>query len=144
MQKYTYYLFGVSLVLSFLSFFTIKRGYGEIYPFYTWRLFTKPSGTSTTDLQYRLYGISKKDTVRLRNTESPLFDGNEKASMINNLGTKIAENKDDQESKGKLLRFAKEVEPGYQSYLLVKESFNAQKIDKKDFIMSAEIITELK
>ncbi len=144
MQKYTYYLFGLSLGLSFLSFLTIKKGYGEIYPFYNWRLFTKPSGTSTSDLQYRLYGISKKDTVRLRNSESEIYSGNEKASMINSLATKIEGNYNDTDSKRKLLRFAKEVEPGFQSYLLVKESFNAQKIDKKDFKMNIEIITELK
>ncbi|WHF51658.1 hypothetical protein QGN23_14730 [Chryseobacterium gotjawalense] len=144
MKKYTYYLFALSLVFSFLSFFTIKAGYGEIYPFYTWRLFTKPSGSSTTDFQYKLYGISKKDTVRLTNTDSALFDGNEKASIINNIGSEIDKNKTDHRSKGKLYRFAKVIEPGYQSYLLIKESFNAQKIDKKDFKINREIITELK
>ena len=144
MKKYTYYLFAFSLLFSFLSIFTIKMGYNEIYPFYTWRLFTKPSGTSTTDVQYRLYGISKEDTIRIRNNESLLFDGNEKASMINNLAAEIDNDKINVDSKAKLYRFAKEIEPSFQSFLLVKESFNAQNIDQKDFKIHTEIITILK
>ncbi|MGA9211812.1 hypothetical protein [Kaistella sp.] len=143
MKKYTYYLFAFSLVFSFLSFCTNKGGYGEVFPFYTWRLFTKPSGTSTTDFRYKLYGVSEQDTVRLTNTESPLFDGNQKESMINNLGSKIDQNRNDADSKVKLYHFAKVIEPNYQKYLLVKESFNAQKIDEKDFKINTEIISEL-
>ncbi len=142
MIKYTYHLFISSIVLSLFSFLTINKGYGELYPFFTWRLFTKPSASSTNDIQYKLYGISEKDTVRLLNDNSPLFDGNEKFSMINKLGSTV-DLEGNGETKKKLYRFARVIEPGYEKYLLMKESFNGQRIDQIDFKITAEIICEL-
>ncbi len=127
-----------------MSFFTIKAGDGEDFPFFTWCLFTKPSRASTTaDFQYKLYGVNNKDTIRLNNTDSKIYDGNDKDALINNLESEIDENKN-LSAKGKLYKFAKVIEPSFSSFLLVKESFDAQIIDKKNFKIEKKIITELK
>lgn len=143
MKKYTYHLFVIAFALSMLSFFTIKAGYGEIYPFFTWRLFTKPSGTSTEDFQYKLYGLVNRDTIRLKNTDSKLYDGNEKASLINNLGCEVDQNKNSV-AKQKLYRFARVIAPSFQEFLLVKETFNVQTVDEQNFKIHKKIITKLK
>lgn len=144
MTKKTLVLFFSALFLSLTSLYTVKKGYGEIYPFFSWRLFTKPSGFSKTDVQYKLYGIRGNDTLRLANTASKLFDENERASLINGFGDKISKNIKRNLYKKRLLDLAKIVEPNFQNFILVKETFNAQQIDQKSFKIQKEFITQLK
>lgn len=124
MKRYTKYLVIIALLFSSISFFTIKKGYGEIYPFFTWMLFHQPFGTEKMSYQYKLYGKNENNTlIRILNNDGILYDGNEKFSIINKLGNEI-ENSKNVESKSKLLKFAKEIEPNYSTFILVKESFN--------------------
>lgn len=144
MTKKTLILFTVALVLSLTSLYTVKKGWGEVYPFFSWRLFTKPSGSSKSDVQYRLYGIRGIDTLRLPNTATPLFDENERASLINYFGDKISNKIEKDLYTRKLLHLATIVEPKFQCFLLVKETFNPQEIDQKSFKIHKEVITQLK
>lgn len=144
MTKKTLILFTIGFILSLSSLYTVKKGWGEIYPFFSWRLFTKPSGFSKSDFQYRLYGIRDMDTLRLPNTASPLFDVNERASLINYFGDAISNKIEKDNYCRKLLHLANIVEPKFENYLLIKETFNAQEIDEKSFKIHKKVITELK
>ena len=94
MAKYTKYLFYISISLSFFSFIIIKRGYQELYPFFSWKLFSSPSGNTSETTEYRLYGVKKKDTVRISNNYSDVYDENEKAGLINYYSSLIENGKE--------------------------------------------------
>lgn len=123
MHRYTKILFYSSIILSLLSFFFIKKGLGEFYPFYSWKLFTKPSGSEAEEFEYRIYAIKNKDTIRLENTKSYYFDENDKSKIINSYGDLIFYGKDVLVNKNKLLKFSKFIEPSYNRFILVKEYY---------------------
>lgn len=143
MQKYTSYLFYLSLILSCISYWVISKGGKEIYPFYTWKLFTKPSGFSNKEQFYKLYGIKGNDTVRILNTNSEIYDGNDKFGIVNYFGKNIDEKIDIENNKKNLLEFARITEPSYSKYILILESFDPQKIGQKSFVINKKVITTL-
>ena len=141
MKKYTPLLFLASAVLSAASYILISKGHSEIYPFYSWKLFSKPFGATASDSVYSIYGIKDNDTVLISNADEKVYDGNTKFAIINLYGNKIEKGNDQFNSKQKLRRFAELTAPGFSRYLLVKEIFNPQLIGTKDFTKTITIIT---
>lgn len=144
MKRYTFHLLMLSTLLSVASIMTISKGYGEIYPFYTWMLFTKPYGMNKSEQTYRLYGVKGLDTIRILNNSSKLFDGNEKYGIVNRYGKAISINENSLSNKKQLYEFAKLTDPNYEKYLLVLENYDLQKADHQKVIYQMKIITELK
>lgn len=142
MAKNTKYLFFLSVILTFYSLIHIKIGGREFYPFYSWKLFSFPSGNKNIESEYRLYGIRNNDTIRINNTKSELFDENEKFNLINYYGNLIDKKIEVNKNKKELLIFANFIEPQHKKFLLVKELYHPrdlflkpQKIFQKKIII---------
>lgn len=54
----------LSIVLSFASLVTTSKGYGEIYPFFYWKLFSQPNGSRHHDHVYRIYVSGPDSTLK--------------------------------------------------------------------------------
>ncbi len=55
----------LSIVLSCTSLITTARGWGEIYPFFYWKLFSQPNGSHHQDHVYRIY-VPDSDSILKR------------------------------------------------------------------------------
>lgn len=146
MAKYTKGLFFLSLILSFFTLYSIKNGGREFYPFYSWKLFTSPSGSNAYEKEYRIYGVKDNDTIRLNNSiANNLYDENEKFAIIQSFGSLVVQHKNFEENKKKLFRLGKILDPSCQDYLLVEEYYKPRDLDKKDFSLSQrKVITSLR
>lgn len=119
-------------------------GGNEIYPFYSWKLFSVPFGNKLESTEFRLYGVKNNVVKRINNTEGNLFDGNTKFILINSYGEAIFKNENVEENKRKLLEFAKTVEPTFEYYYLIEETFNPQDLGNKDLSITNKIIATLR
>lgn len=129
--------------MSLISLFIMEKGYKEMYPFYSWKLFTVPSGGEASEDLYKLYGIRDQDTIRITNTPAYSYEANDKAVIVGTYGKKIEENDDSEGSRIKLLAFAKDTEPKYEGYLLYKETYNPKEIGGKKMNISKKLIMKL-
>lgn len=143
MKKYTKHLFIFSFVMSIISLVIIEKGYKEMYPFYSWKLFTVPSGGESSEDQYKLYGVTDHDTIRIINTPANHYDSNDKAVIVGTYGKRIDENDDRETNKAKLLVFAKDTEPKYKGYLLYKETYNPKEIGESKMNINKKLIIKL-
>ncbi|MCA6068569.1 hypothetical protein JI747_015395 [Chryseobacterium sp. RG1] len=144
MKKYTKYLFFFSFGMSLTSLFIIEKGYKELYPFASWKLFAVPSGGSLHEERYILYGLKGMDTIKINYiTPSPYYDANDKALITDTYGKQIENNIDKEMSRKKLLIFAKDIEPNFEGYLLYKESYNPRLIETKAMKIAKKFIIEL-
>jgi len=143
MQKYTKYLFFISLFLSLLSLYIIGKGGKEIYPFYSWKLFTSPSGSEKFEEQYRLYKVEGNDTIRVLYQATKMYDENNLALITGFYGKKIEKNENREESVKKMKIFMRSYRPGYNNLLLYKESFNPWDLGKPTFKINKTLITKL-
>ncbi|ALR29321.1 hypothetical protein ATE47_18800 (plasmid) [Chryseobacterium sp. IHB B 17019] len=143
MQKYTKYLFFISLFLSLLSLYIIGKGGKEIYPFYSWKLFTSPSGSEKFEEQYRLYRVEGNDTIRVLYQATEIYDENNLALITGFYGKKIEKNENREESIKKMKIFMKSYRPEYNNLLLYKESFNPWDLGKASFKINKILITKL-
>lgn len=143
MQKYTKYLFFISLVLSLFSLYIIEKGGKEIYPFYSWKLFTSPSGSEKIEEQYRVYTVEGNDTVRLKYQATEIYDENNLALITGFYGKKIEKNEDREGSVKKMKIFIKSYRPEYSNLLLYKESFNPWDLGNPNFKIRKTLITKL-
>ena len=133
-------LFFLSIVLSLGSFVTIGKGYGEIYPFYYWKLFSQPYGWDGAVDDYRVYAKKdSKDTwVRLENHGYKDIDQDDYFYLILNQVNLYEE--DSTLARKKLLTFCQYIAPEYDKYKIVKETFNPYHVNLKADSCSKEDI----
>ena len=143
MIKYTRYLFFFSLIMSLTSLAIKEKGYNEIYPFASWKLFTVPSGGESLGERYKLYGIKQGDTIRIVNTSRQGYDANDEELIVNTYGNMIESHKNRDIYIKKLMIFAKDIRPEFQEYLLYKEIYKPQQIGSKRMDIKKKIITKL-
>lgn len=129
--------------MSLISLVIIEKGYKEMYPFFSWKLFTIPSGGEATEEQYKLYGITDRDTIRIINTPSRAYEANDKAVIVGTYGKEIDENNDREDNREKLLTFAKDTEPKYKGYLLYKETYRPREIGEAKMNINKALIIKL-
>jgi len=143
MQKYTKYLFFTSLFLSLTSMYIIEKGGKEIYPFYSWKLFTSPSGNEKIEEQYRLYNVEKKDTIRILYHSTAIYDENNLGLITGFYGKKIEKRENLKANIQKMKIFMKSYNPEYKNLILYKENFNPQDLGKPSFKINKKLITKL-
>ena len=143
MQKYTKSLFFISLFLSLVSLYIMEQGGKEIYPFFSWKLFTSPSGSEKSEEQYRLYRVTGNDTVRVLYQATDIYDENNLALVTGFYGKKIDKNEDRENSIRKMKIFMKSYRPEYNNLILYKESFNPWDLGKTSFKIEKTLITKL-
>lgn len=130
--------------MSVLSILKMSNGGAEIYPFFTWKLFTRPSGGSGQETFYKIYAVKNGDTIRIANKDSKLFDGNDQFSVLKKAGKELEENKNIELNKRKLLTLMELTNPNYDHYYLFQESFDPTKLGTKDFKYSKKLLIRLK
>lgn len=141
MQRYTKYLFFIGVVLSLYSLIVIQKGGREFYPFYSWKLFSIPSGSDEYESEYRLYGVKGEDTIRINNDEDALFGKNEKFKII----SFYARNISDRESQKELKNFGKLIAPDFKTFLLIEEKYKPKDLcDRNYHHIEKKIIKVLK
>lgn len=143
MQKYTKYLFFLSLLLAFGSLYLMEKGGKEIYPFFSWKLFTSPSGSEKFEEQYRLYKVEGQDTIRVLYQATDLYDENNQALITGFYGKKIEKNEDREKNIQKMKIFIKSYKSDDVNFLLFKESFNPWDLGKPSFKIKKTLITKL-
>ncbi|GAA4159039.1 hypothetical protein GCM10022217_21130 [Chryseobacterium ginsenosidimutans] len=123
--------------------YVIDKGGKEIYPFFSWKLFTSPSGSDKFEEQYRLYRIAGNDTVRVLYQATDIYDENNLALVTGFYGKKIDKNEDRENSVRKMKIFMKSYRPEYKNLILYKESFNPRDLGKASFKIKKTLITKL-
>ncbi|GAE66429.1 hypothetical protein CIN01S_16_00100 [Chryseobacterium indologenes NBRC 14944] len=120
-----------------------EKGYKEIYPFASWKLFTVPSGGENSVDRYKLYGIKNGDTIRILNKTTASYEANDEEGIVNLYGGKIEMNDNKEENMKKLFVFVKNIRPEFEEYLLYKESYNPKDIGKERTKIHKKLITVL-
>lgn len=143
MQKYTRYLYWISLALALTSLYLIEKGGKEIYPFFSWKLFTSPSGSENTEEYYRIYRVVGEDTVRVAYQPTAIYDENNLALITGFYGKKIERNDRKAENIRKIRIFMKSYRPDYDHLLLYKESFHPGDLGKSSFKVKKTLISTL-
>ena len=135
-----------SVVMSAFSFLNVVKGGEEFYPFFYWKLYTKPSGWEYNYKDYRLYGVTRtKDTIRIENNGYYLFDkddysyfiGNESMSIIGKQYTK-------QYYISRINAFAKSLDVYYGEYLIIEEEFNPIEVYENNKNYTTKVIFSTK
>ncbi|AZA82482.1 hypothetical protein C1637_08195 [Chryseobacterium lactis] len=129
--------------MSIVSLVIQEKGYKEIYPFASWKLFTVPSGGEASVDRYKLYGIKDGDTIRILNKTVESYQANDEESIVNIYGGKIEQNEDRKINLTKLLIFAKDTNPEFNEYMLYKETYNPKEIGEKKVNINKKLITKL-
>lgn len=113
----------LSVLLSVLSFFTSRAGYGEIYPFFFWKLFSQPIGSKGQDELLRIYALDSNDTwerIPIRETKTFLRD-----DIMYSLSFNV---NDSLNGEMRLKYLCEHLYPGYKEYRIYKEVYNPKDI----------------
>ncbi len=114
-------LIGISLIGSLGSVYTTKMNWGEIYPFFHWKLFSQPTGWDLKVIEHRIYGIKPGgESVRLRNQVRKTYTSDE----INYTLEYLITLPDEAERNEKLKIFCRYLAPEYSAYKIVEEVYN--------------------
>ncbi len=143
MQQYTRYLYWISLLLALTSLYLMEKGGKEIYPFFSWKLFTSPSGSENTEEYYRIYRVEGKDTLRVAYQPTKIYDENNLALIVSFYGKKIERNEQKADHIRKMRIFMKSYRPDYSHLLLYKESFHPWDLGKPSFRIKKTLISTL-
>ncbi|MCJ8164567.1 hypothetical protein MKJ04_06885 [Pontibacter sp. E15-1] len=111
-----------SLLTSLLAF----TGFGEVYPFASWKLYTQPLGYKRHVEEYRIYTMPKGATQYVRQPVSPTvtFSQDEYVYTLTTLvQAALAEGQTSVKAKARLLSFAQHVAPAASHYKIVRESY---------------------
>ncbi|HEX8546737.1 MAG TPA: hypothetical protein VF691_07215 [Cytophagaceae bacterium] len=128
MFKKTLVLFLISLIGSQLCFLTERLGYGEAYPFFSWKLYSQPPGNKGMAKEYRIYAKSATNDayVRLPIESTSTFSESEYCYTFNFLVDKTITAENDSLGKVwkyKLLKFITHIHPNRQGYKVVEETY---------------------
>ena len=125
--RLTRYLIISSIIGSLVSIYTLHMGAGELYPFFTWKLYSQPLGSARTFTEYRIYckknGENHFRRIAIKPTST--FTAEEYVYTFNSLIAKTL--KDTTIAlghKNKLLSFIKHVQPGADQYKVVAETYH--------------------
>ncbi len=125
-------VFILSVFLSICSYFTTLQGKGEIYPFFFWKLFTRPLGHSYHVKDYRLYGVNRTDTLRIDNKGYELFDKDDYYYFVSGEASWILKREKPYKfHKQRINDFAQSLGLNFATYLVVEESYNPLEIIKE-------------
>jgi hypothetical protein len=119
----------VSILGSLFSSFTLIKGWGELYPFANWKLFTQPRGSDNHYSTYRIYtrqpgqATFQRQAVRATRT----FDQDDYMYTLDYwVNRTLADSAHATQSRTKLHALVKYLHPQAQEYRVVKESATVQ------------------
>lgn len=115
----------LSILGSLFSSFTLIRGWGEIYPFANWKLFTQPRGSNRQYSTYRIYTRQPGDSVFRRQPvhATRTFDQDDYVYTLESLVNQtLADSTNSGPSRKKLEALVRHLHPTAQNYQIVRES----------------------
>ncbi|WP_337068704.1 hypothetical protein [Pontibacter sp. 13R65] len=116
-----------SIAGSLLSVFTLSSGWGEVYPFFSWKLFTQPLGNKGSYTEYRIYTSNTKEGAKWQRQEikaTPTFTTDEYYYCFNALvKTALADSARGSNAKANLFSFVRHVVPAAHAYKIVEEIY---------------------
>lgn len=121
-----------SILCAGISLITINTSFGEVYPFFYWKLYSQPAGNASVKVfdDYRIYGKktteSSFERIPIQNNES--FTKDDQQYFLRYYIPKLLENSRDTNALLKLKIFAKYIAPQYKQYKIVRESYELKKI----------------
>jgi len=137
-------LFWISVLLSGLSFLTVKLGQGDLYPFFYYKLYSQPLGNKHTFSEYRIYHVDTEgDTIRNINTTRKSFSRDESNYFLNYLIPKVIENPNNQKYQAKLKDYLQYVYPDYPRWIIMEETYNPKDIYLDSTAFTKRIILEI-
>ncbi len=117
----------LSMAGSLGSVFTIRQGWGEIYPFTTWKLFTQPRGNKGQVAFYRIYLKEPRSGQYVRQPVKPMrtFTQDEYVYTLDYLVTEALPDSARQKSlaKEKVSAFVQYLYPEAEDYKIVRENY---------------------
>lgn len=116
------------LLLGFVGIFTRNRGWGELYPFFAWQLYSKPLGANDSVLEYRIY--ASQDGLcyqRMAVQATAAFSRDEYVYTLQHLASQPVH---DSLKARRLLAFCQNVAPGYTRYRIVAERYYASTVQR--------------
>ncbi|WP_439879570.1 hypothetical protein ACSX1A_10300 [Pontibacter sp. MBLB2868] len=126
--KYTKALVLISIAGTFATVITGALGWGEVYPFATWKLYTQPLGSKHTFTEFRIYTLAKGEQHWKRQpviTNSPNFTPDEYVYTLNKLiSASTSDSPDTTLFKSKLEIFVKYIAPAAEHYKIVRETYS--------------------
>lgn len=122
-----------------ISLITINTSFGEVYPFFYWKLYSQPAGNASVKVfdDYRLYAQKTKNTsferIPIQVHES--FTKDDQQYFLRYYIPKVLEDPKDSHALSKLQFFATYIAPNYERYKIVKESYELKKLldDRKNY-----------
>lgn len=113
------------ILLSYLSYGTAKLGWGELFPFAHWRLYSAPVGINEEATTFRIYVLDDGSQTwsRLPLESSPGFTRKEQAYVINHSANQLIDNPSDDDARLRLRTAAETLAPRARSYRIVAETF---------------------
>ncbi|MGV3539842.1 MAG: hypothetical protein ACO1OQ_08530 [Rufibacter sp.] len=115
----------LSIVGSLCSSFTLIEGWGEIYPFANWKLFTQPRGSNRQYSTYRIYTRQPGNAYFRRQPvqETATFDRDDYVYILETLVNQtLADTAHQTNSRTKLEALVRHLHPEAQEYRIVRES----------------------
>ncbi|NIJ43643.1 hypothetical protein FHR24_000082 [Wenyingzhuangia heitensis] len=131
------------------AFSFVRQKYFEdkdFYPFFYWKLYTKPTGCMYSYKDYRLYGVTEKlDTFRINNKGYSLFDKDDYFYFIQGEAQSVLKNKRDSiHIVNRIKIFAKALGFNSKEYLIVEEEFNPLDIVRNPNAYKVKVIFSAK
>ncbi|RIJ42631.1 hypothetical protein [Pontibacter oryzae] len=129
--RFTRALVLASMAGSCLTVLSLALGFGELYPFATWKLYTQPLGSKREVKEYRIYTQQANSSTWQRQPVHPAatFTQDEYVYTLNALTqAATAATGDTLAAQTRLLLFTRTVAPGAAKYKIVEERYNPQEL----------------
>lgn len=124
--KWTRNLVFAGILLGYLSYGTGKLGWGELYPFAHWRLFSAPIGINEPATTFRIYFLEGETETWQRQPLEPtrIFTVKEQSYVLGYWARRVMhDSAGTSESRARLRTVAGLLSPEASAYRVVEESF---------------------
>ncbi|WP_205501427.1 hypothetical protein [Rufibacter psychrotolerans] len=121
----------VSIIGSLCSSFTLIKGWGELYPFANWKLFTQPRGSDNHYSTYRIYTRTAGEKTFQRQAVRPTrtFDQDDYVYTLDYwVNRTLADSAGTTNSKARLHTLIKYLHPEASEYRIVRESTTVEEL----------------
>lgn len=123
--KWTTVIVLSGIFLGYASYGTYKLGWGEIYPFASWRLYSAPVGINEPANTFRIYWLDAETATWQRQNFEPRagFSRKEQGYILGTWSRRVLADSTDKEAEHRLRIITETLAPDAPSYRVVEESF---------------------
>jgi hypothetical protein len=120
----------LSVVLGAASIYTGMRGWGELHPFFHWKLYSQPLGWAATYTEYRVYyrPHAQAALLRLPIHETRTFNLDQYVYTLNDCVGDYQKHPEEPRNRERLRAFAQHTAPAAVEWRIVAETYNPYRI----------------